>query len=62
MGEYYWGGAAGTWFWIDPAEDLVFVGMIQQRGGRGRPNVRSISHRLTYQAIIEPLSQMEENE
>ena len=20
-GEYYWGGAAGTWFWIDPAED-----------------------------------------
>ena len=62
VGEYYWGGAAGTWFWIDPAEDLVFVGMIQQRGGRGRPNVRSISHRLTYQAIIEPLSQMEENE
>ena len=62
VGEYYWGGAAGTWFWIDPAEDLVFVGMIQQRGGRGRPNVRSISHRLTYQAIIEPLAQMEENE
>ena len=50
VGEYSWGGAAGTWFWIDPVEDLIFVGMIQQRGG-GRPNVRSISHRLTYQAI-----------
>ena len=62
VGEYYWGGAAGTWFWIDPAEDLIFVGMIQQRGGQRRPNVRSISHRLTYQAIIEPLAQMEANE
>ena len=51
VGEYGWGGAAGTWFWIDPVEDLIFVGMIQQRGG-GRPNVRSISHRLTYQAIV----------
>ena len=51
-GEYYWGGAAGTWFWIDPVEDLVFVGMIQQFG-QGLPDVRSLSRRLTYQAIIE---------
>ncbi|MCH7815935.1 MAG: serine hydrolase, partial [Proteobacteria bacterium] len=53
MGEYYWGGAAGTWFWIDPVEDLVFVGMIQQFGG-ARPDVRSLSRRLTYQSIMEP--------
>ncbi len=52
-GEYYWGGAAGTWFWIDPKEDLIFVGMIQQFG-QGRPDVRSLSRRLTYQAILEP--------
>ncbi|MCG8467108.1 MAG: beta-lactamase family protein [Gemmatimonadetes bacterium] len=51
-GEYYWGGAAGTWFWIDPVEDLVFVGMIQQFG-EGRPDVRSLSRRLVYQAITE---------
>lgn len=51
-GEYSWGGAAGTWFWIDPVEDLVFVGMIQQFGG-ARPDVRSLTLRLTYQAIIE---------
>ncbi len=51
-GEYSWGGAAGTWFWIDPVEDLIFVGMIQQFGG-GRPDVRSLSHRLTYGAITE---------
>ncbi len=54
-GEYYWGGAAGTWFWIDPREDLVFVGMIQHFGPR-RPDVRSLSRRLTYQAILEPSS------
>ena len=52
-GEYYWGGAAGTWFWIDPVEDLIFVGMIQQFGEQ-RPDVRSLSRRLTYQAIVEP--------
>ena len=53
QGEYYWMGGAGTWFWIDPAEDLVFVGMIQQMG-EGRPDVRSLSRRLTYQAILKP--------
>jgi CubicO group peptidase (beta-lactamase class C family) len=52
IGEYSWGGAAGTWFWIDPVQDLVFVGMIQQFGG-GRPDVRSLSRQLTYGAIIE---------
>ena len=28
-GEYNWGGAAGTIFWIDPVEDLITVVMIQ---------------------------------
>lgn len=55
LGEYYWGGAAGTWFWIDPVEDLAFVGMIQQFGGR-RPDVRSLSRQLVYQAITESAS------
>ena len=31
-GAYYWLGIDGTWFWIDPALDLAFVGMIQHRG------------------------------
>jgi CubicO group peptidase (beta-lactamase class C family) len=52
-GEFYWGGAAGTWFWIDPVEDLVFVGMIQQFGSK-LPNVRATSKRLVYQSIMEP--------
>ncbi len=31
-GEYNWGGAAGTIFWVDPVEDLVVIGMIQLMG------------------------------
>ncbi len=52
-GTYYWGGAAGTWFWIDPANDLFFVGMIQSMGG-ARPdgmNFRVESAKLAYEAL-----------
>ncbi|MCG8414622.1 MAG: beta-lactamase family protein [Pseudomonadales bacterium] len=52
-GEYYWGGAAGTWFWIDPVENITFVGMIQAAGA-DLPDVRTISRRLLYQSITEP--------
>lgn len=27
---FFWDGAAGTWFWVDPTNDIVFVGMIQR--------------------------------
>ena len=29
IGEYNWGGAAGTKFWIDPREDLIGIFMMQ---------------------------------
>ena len=29
QGEYWWGGAASTAFWIDPVEDLSVVFMTQ---------------------------------
>jgi CubicO group peptidase (beta-lactamase class C family) len=57
-GTYWWGGAAGTWFWIDPVTDLIVVGMIQQAAGTGAaavaavPDVRGLSHAWTYQAIV----------
>ena len=58
-GTYYWGGAAGTWFWIDPSEDLIVIGMIQQIAGTGAaavdgvPDVRGLSHAYVYQAIVD---------
>ena len=52
-GMYFWGGAAGTWFWIDPVNDLYFIGMIQRFGQHG-PNVdfRGISRAMVYDALI----------
>ena len=29
-GTYHWDGAAGTWFWVDPTHDLLYVAMIQR--------------------------------
>ena len=29
-GTRSWSRAAGTWFWIDPENDLYFIGMIQR--------------------------------
>jgi CubicO group peptidase (beta-lactamase class C family) len=49
-----WGGAAGTWFWIDPTNDLFFVGMIQRMGGTGGDDLGSMARTLTYQALLHP--------
>lgn len=53
-GTMSWGGAAGTWFWIDPTNDLYFVGMIQRMGGTGKLDLRQISQDLTYKALVSP--------
>src|SRR5690606_13872544 len=29
-GTLSWGGGGGTWFWIDPENDLIFIGLIQR--------------------------------
>jgi len=51
VGEYSWGGAAGTVFWVDPVEEIVVVGMIQLMGSPWP--LRSELKTLTYQAITE---------
>ncbi len=52
-GEYYWGGASGTWFWIDPLQEVVFVGLIQHFLPQA-PDTRGISKQMFYQAIVDP--------
>lgn len=58
LNTHYWGGAYGTWFWIDPTNDIVFVGMIQNRNGSrpdgGTPATRELSPRATYAALTDP--------
>ena len=29
IGDYYWGGAASTIFWVDPIEDMTVVFLTQ---------------------------------
>jgi CubicO group peptidase (beta-lactamase class C family) len=48
-GEFTWGGAAGTVFWIDPVEEIVVVSMIQLMESPWP--LRSELHVATYQAI-----------
>ncbi len=50
-GEYSWGGAAGTIFWVDPVEEMIVIGMIQLMGS-GLP-LRSELKVLSNQALIE---------
>jgi len=53
-GTMSWGGAAGTWFWVDPANDVIFVGMIQRMGGSGGDDLGTMARTLTYQALLHP--------
>jgi CubicO group peptidase (beta-lactamase class C family) len=56
--SFYWGGAFGTWFWIDPTNDVIVVGMMQNVDGsrpdRGSPQVRPMSRKLVYAALTDP--------
>jgi CubicO group peptidase (beta-lactamase class C family) len=51
VGEYGWAGAAKTYFWVDPAEDLVGVFMTQYMTGVLLPDRDFRS--LVYQAIVD---------
>ncbi|MEI9885667.1 MAG: serine hydrolase domain-containing protein [Rhizomicrobium sp.] len=55
-GTIWWGGAAGTWFWIDPENDLFFLGMIQRFDGGAAGSVRLslASQSLLYPALTHP--------
>ena len=49
-GEYMWAGAAGTFFWIDPKQNLAVVAMMQAPGP-SRPGYRRMVKQLVYAAI-----------
>jgi len=53
-GTFFWDGAAGTWFWVDPTNDIVFVGMIQRMGGGDNHPLLYRSHAAVYGALVEP--------
>ncbi|MDP3869630.1 serine hydrolase [Phenylobacterium sp.] len=52
-GEYYWGGAASTAFWVDPVEDIQVVFMTQVLPSSSYP-IRRELRTLVYSALVEP--------
>ena len=53
VGEFFWGGATGTYFWIDPQEQMVVVLMLQAPDMR--LTYRYLTRRLVYGAVTGPL-------
>jgi CubicO group peptidase (beta-lactamase class C family) len=51
LGTFGWGGAAGTEFWVDPAEELTVVFMTQVLWAFD--DLRAELRRLVYQALVE---------
>ncbi len=51
-GEYYWGGAASTAFFVNPEEDMFLVFMTQLLPSSSYP-IRRELRACTYQAIID---------
>ncbi len=52
QGEYHWGGAASTFFWIDPVEDLLVVFLTQLYPSSTYP-IRRELRTVLYQAIAD---------
>jgi len=50
-GDYFWGGAYGTYFWIDPKEKLFAILMMQSP--LSRLPYRYLMRELVYQSIID---------
>jgi CubicO group peptidase (beta-lactamase class C family) len=52
-GEYRWGGAAGTAFWVDPKEQMVVVWMTQGQPGPRRGEDRDLFRQLVQAALVD---------
>lgn len=53
-GTLSWGGGGGTWFWIDPENDVVFVGLIQRMADPVSNEFRAKARTYTYAALTHP--------
>jgi hypothetical protein len=51
-GTYQWDGASGVWYWIDPQNDLLFVGMIQRVPREGMPRPQDLTQSMIADALL----------
>ena len=50
-GTYQWDGASGVWFWVDPENQLMFVGLIQRMMQEGMPRLQELTQAMVAEAI-----------
>jgi len=53
-GTFFWDGAAGTWFFVDPTNDIVFVAMIQRMTSPDNHPLEYRAHTVVDQALVDP--------
>jgi CubicO group peptidase (beta-lactamase class C family) len=53
VGSFFWSGVWGTYFWVDPTEQLVAVQLIQVAPGKDGP-INHTFRNLTYGAFLIP--------
>jgi CubicO group peptidase (beta-lactamase class C family) len=51
-GDYNWGGAAGTYFWVDPKENMFVIYAMQSP--KERVHYRQVLRDMVYSAIDRP--------
>jgi CubicO group peptidase (beta-lactamase class C family) len=51
---FSWDGAAGTLFWVDPTNDVIFIAMVQRMGSPDNHPLVYHSHASVYQALVDP--------
>ena len=54
VGEYYWGGAGGTYFWVDPKEEMFVVFMMQSP--KQRTYYRALLKDMIYASLTRSLA------
>ena len=52
-GTFFWDGAAGTWFFVDPTNDVVFVAMIQRMTSPDNHPLEYKAHAVVDQALVD---------
>ena len=51
VGDYFWSGVGGTYFWVDPTLDLFALLMLQSSSPEQRLHYRSLLRNMVYAAV-----------
>ena len=53
VGDYFWSGVGGTYFWVDPVRGFFAILMMQTSDAAQRAHYRSLTRAMVYAAVVE---------